>query len=114
MTTKMSERSKTNTQSERIERRSNANSSHSKSSTSRKSTSKKGTSVQTESTIGMSSKHSASLSEVGLSTSSAGDAGDGEETNSKPGNIWEVRDNANQRTTGDKTTFVGVVADKLF
>ena len=62
----------------------------------------------------MSSQHSASLQEVGLSTLSAGDVGDGEETNSKPGNIWEERDNANQRTTGDKTTVAGVVAGKLF
>ena len=62
----------------------------------------------------MSSQHSASLQEVGLSTSLAGDVGDGEETNSKPGNIWEERDNANQRTTGNKTTVAGVVAGKLF
>ena len=62
----------------------------------------------------MLSQHSASLQEVGLSTLSAGDVGDGEETNSKPGNIWEERDNANQWTTGDKTTVAGVVAGKLY
>jgi hypothetical protein len=110
----MSAVSKSNSRKDRRERPSNANPSNSRAVASRQRTTEKGTSVQTESTVGMSSEHSASLLGVGLSSSSAGDEGEGEETNSKPGNIWEVRDIANQRSTGDKTTVAGVVADKLF
>ena len=110
----MSEISKSNTKRDQREHRSNANTGKHRNKASRKGASEKGTSVQTESTVGMSSQHSASLLGVGLSSTSAGDEGEGEETNSKPSNIWEVRDTANQRTTGDKTTVAGVVADKLF
>ena len=111
----MSEVSKSNTRrDQRKKPPSNANTGKNRAVTSWKSASEKGTSVQTESTVGMSSQHSASLVGVGLSSSSAGDEGEGDETNSKPSNIWEVRDSANQRTTGDKTTVAGVVADKLF
>ena len=110
----MSEVSKSNTRRDQRKRPSNANTGKSRAVTSWKSASEKGTSVQTESTVGMSSQHSASLTGVGLSSSLAGDEDEGEETNSKPSNIWEVRDNANQQTTGDKITVAGVVADKLF
>ena len=111
----MSEISKSNTKRDQREHRSTANTGKHRNKASRKGASQKGTSVQTESTVGMSSFHSASLLGVGLSSTSAGDkGGEGEETNSKPSNIWEVRDTANQRTTGDSTMVAGVVVDKLF
>ena len=112
----MSARSKETAQSSRKERRSNTHTTTTNRVVSgeRGAGSERSSSMQTNSTIGMSSGRSASLQGVGSSTASVCERG-GEDTNdSAPSNIWELRDNSNQPTTGDKTTVAGVVADNLF
>ena len=111
----MSARSKESAQSSRKERRSNAHTTTNRVvSGERSDGSERSSSMQTNSTIGMSSGRSASLQGVGSSTASVGDRGGEDTNNSAPSNIWELRDNSNQPTTGDKTTVAGVVADNLF
>ncbi len=62
----------------------------------------------------MSSHRSALSGGIEWKTASAAER-EAEDTNSKPSFLaWEVKENVNRPTTGDKTTIAEVVADKLF